>query len=45
MIALTMVETIYEVSSFSHGKRYLNDLSDADSMLGYKNVILKVLAN
>ncbi len=28
---------IYEVSSFSHGKRYGNDLSDADNMLGHKN--------
>ena len=25
---------IYEVSSFSHGKHYLNDLLDADNMLG-----------
>ena len=24
---------IYEVSSFSHGKRYSNDLPDADNML------------
>ncbi len=28
---------IYKVSSFSHGKRYRNDLSDADKMLGHKN--------
>ncbi len=28
---------IYEVSSFSHGKRYRKDLSDADNMLGHKN--------
>ncbi len=28
---------IYEVSSFSHGKRYRNDLSNADNMLGHKN--------
>ena len=26
-----------EVSSFSHGKRYRNDLSEADNMLGHKN--------
>ncbi len=28
---------IYEVSSFSHGKRYRNDLSVAGNMLGHKN--------
>ncbi len=28
---------IYEVSSFSHGRRHRNDLSDADNMLGHKN--------
>ncbi len=28
---------IYEVSSLSDGKRYPNDLSDADNMLGHKN--------
>ena len=28
---------IYEVSSFSYGKSYRKDLSDADNMLGHKN--------
>ncbi len=32
-----MSRLIYEVSSFSHGKRYPNDFSDADNMLGHEN--------
>ena len=36
-IMLTMAKRT-EVSSFSHGERYSNDLSDADNMLGHKNV-------